>query len=181
MIVIWEAPALVAAANPKMPTDAERDAWWTALGGHAKEAHQAMGAMVASPDVAVALFKEKAAPIPASDKAVVARLIAGLDAEEFVDREKAAAALDRHGEAAADLIRQALEEDISTETRRRLQKTLRKIEDRTPESLRRMRAVAALEWIGTPAARELLRAQAAGAPAARLTKEANAALKRMGE
>jgi hypothetical protein len=40
-------------------------------------------------------------------------------------------------------------------------------------------AVATLEWIGTPAARALLRALADGAPRARLTVEARAALKRL--
>jgi hypothetical protein len=42
-----------------------------------------------------------------------------------------------------------------------------------------VRAVAVLEWIGSPAGREVLRALSEGAPLARLTREARAALQRL--
>jgi hypothetical protein len=47
------------------------------------------------------------------------------------------------------------------------------------ESLRRLRAVEALEQIGTPAARELLEVLAKGTPDAGLTWEAREALERL--
>jgi hypothetical protein len=46
--------------------------------------------------------------------------------------------------------------------------------------VRCLRAVAVLEDLGTPAARELLEGLAAGAPEARLTREAKASLRRLG-
>jgi len=48
----------------------------------------------------------------------------------------------------------------------------------SPDMLRRLRAVAALVMMGTPAARALLRRVAAGEPRARLTRDARAALAR---
>jgi hypothetical protein len=48
------------------------------------------------------------------------------------------------------------------------------------ETLRSIRAVEALEHIATPEARDLLDRLAAGAPEARLTREAKAALERLG-
>jgi hypothetical protein len=50
----------------------------------------------------------------------------------------------------------------------------------TGESLRSARVVEALEAIRTPAAKELLKTLAGGAPDARLTRDALAALKRSG-
>ena len=49
------------------------------------------------------------------------------------------------------------------------------------EALRSLRAIEALEHIETPEARDLLRKLAAGAPGARLTREAQAALDRLGK
>jgi hypothetical protein len=49
------------------------------------------------------------------------------------------------------------------------------------ERLRTLRAVEALELIGTPQSREVLRHLAGGAPEARLTREAEASLRRLGQ
>jgi hypothetical protein len=62
---------------------------------------------------------------------------------------------------------------------RRLEALLEKCDATSALAMRPHRAVATLEWIGTPAARALLHALAEGAPRARLTVEARAALKRL--
>ncbi len=56
---------------------------------------------------------------------------------------------------------------------------LAKCEERTTLSKQQHRAVAALEWIATASAVALLRRLADGAPAARVTLEARAALGRL--
>jgi hypothetical protein len=49
----------------------------------------------------------------------------------------------------------------------------------TPEELRDLRAVQALEYMGTPEARQVLSSVAQGAAGCRLTEEAQASLKRL--
>ncbi len=64
------------------------------------------------------------------------------------------------------------------EVRRRLQQIVDTLENK-PESLRAVRAVEVLEWIGTPDAVGLIRELADGAAEARLTREAVAARGRL--
>jgi hypothetical protein len=83
------------------------------------------------------------------------------------------------GEGAADALKAALTGKVSLETRRRLEVLLQKCAAPSAATLRHCRAVAALERIGTPEARVLLRTLADGPPASRLTVEARAALRRL--
>ncbi len=62
--------------------------------------------------------------------------------------------------------------------RRRLQQIVETIEKK-PDTLRAIRAVEVLEWIGTPEAVRLLGELANGAADARLTREALAAERRL--
>jgi hypothetical protein len=78
-------------------------------------------------------------------------------------------------------LRQALERRPSPETRRRLNDLLALPAGRLrgPEVLRALRATQALEYVGTPAARQVLAALAQGSPQARVTQEAKATLERL--
>jgi WD40 repeat protein len=181
-ILIWNAPRIPAPKDAKAPTAAQRDAWWTALGSHAKDAYQVMRQMADAPDDAVALLKERVRPVQPSDPDVVAKLIVQLDSKAYAERAKAQAELEKMGEGAAHLIKKALERNGSLELRRRLELLLRKCDTTNATSILAMqqhRAVTTLEWIGSPAARALLRTWAGGAPRARLIIEAQAALKRL--
>jgi hypothetical protein len=109
----------------------------------------------------------------------VAKLIVQLDSDTYAERVKAQTALEKMGEGAAHIIMQALEGKVSLELRRRLEALLRKCDATSTLGMQHHRAVATLEWIGTPAARALLQTLADGAPGARLTGEAQAALRRL--
>ena len=67
------------------------------------------------------------------------------------------------------------------EARERVRRLQRRIEIPLPPSelLRQVRAIEVLELIGTPDAKLLLRSLAGGAPEARLTREAKAAMERL--
>ena len=84
-------------------------------------------------------------------------------------------------EAAELALRKVLAASPTLETRRRAERLLGRLDPWAPppDRLRVSRAVEALEYIGTREARQLLRTLAHGAPEARLTQEAEAALKRL--
>jgi hypothetical protein len=177
-ILMWVAPTM-APGKATPPSAGERDAWWTGLGGEAKDAYKIIEQMLDVPEDAVALLKERVRPVEAGDPQVVARLIAQLDSKSFKERVEAENALEKLGEGAAHLLRKALDDKVSLELRRRLEALLLRCEATSTAGLQHHRAVAVLEWIATPAARDVLRTLADGAPQARLTLEARGALKRL--
>jgi predicted NACHT family NTPase len=111
------------------------------------------------------------------------RLIADLDSNRFAVRAAATRELEKLETSAASALREALQENLSLETRRRIEQLLGKLpleegEPRHSERLRISRAVGVLEHTGGAPARRLLEMLAQGPPPARLTREANAALGR---
>ena len=108
----------------------------------------------------------------------VEELLADLDGDAFETREAASRELARMRYRAEPMLRRALEGKPSLETRRRLQAILAEPNRPPREDLRRLRALAVLERLGTPEARRILEKLASGA-AARETREAQAALQRL--
>jgi WD40 repeat protein len=180
-LLIWEVPKLQPPDKTTAPTENERDAWWTALGGDAKDAYKIIEQMIDVPEAAVELLKKRVRPVELCDAKAAAKWIAKLDSDSFDERKQAHDALQEMGEGAAHLLKKALDDKPSLEMQKRLEELLSKCEETTTRSRQQFRAVATLEWIGTPVACELLRALAAGAPAARVTNDARAALKRLEE
>ena len=109
------------------------------------------------------------------------KLIAALDADDFEVRQKAVRELEDLGEGVADVLRRTKEHGASVEAARRAAELLAKLEaaEVTPQQLRELRAVRILEISGTPEARQVLRRLADGAPEARLSVAAKAALQRL--
>ena len=108
------------------------------------------------------------------------RLITDLDSDRFEVRDAAARELTQLGEQVEPALRRVLEGKPSPEARRRVEALLtgpRRV--RSPEGLRGLRAVQALECVGTAEARRVLEGLSRGAPEARLTREAKAALRRL--
>jgi hypothetical protein len=118
-------------------------------------------------------------PAPLPDPQRVVRLLADLDNEQFPVREKASRELRELRAPVEAALRQVLAGKPSLEARRRVERLLESLSEWSPEELRCLRAVEALEHSGTREACALLEVLAAGAPAARLTREAKAALERL--
>src|SRR5262249_36237914 len=147
----------------------------------AAKAQAAVGLLAANPDQAVPLLKQRLRPAAPTDPGRLRQLVADLDSNRFEQREQASRELKRLGEEAEPVLRKPLQGAPSAESRRRIDELLSTmapwvVED--PEALRRVRAVRALRQTAGPEARQILEKLAEGAPAARETKEARAALGR---
>jgi hypothetical protein len=128
------------------------------------------------PDVVVPFLRRSLKPaVP--DAAAVRRLVADLDGDDFTAREKAPRELEQQGPGVIPAVRQALTEGRSDEARRRLEAVLKRLGN---PRLRPARVVALVERVGTATALELLEDLAHGAEGSPETREARAALERMG-
>jgi WD40 repeat protein len=181
MALIWDVLGVLGAEREPTATlsDKELQQLWTALGDekNAAQAYQAMRRLLRDPAGAMRLLRENVRPVPATDEAQITRWIADLDSSEFAVREKAARGLELRGEAVEGALRKILEDRPSLEVRQRIKLILEKLQG--ANRLRMLRAVEVLEHLGTKDARQALKALAHGAPHARLTQDAKAALERL--
>jgi RNA polymerase sigma factor (sigma-70 family) len=180
--LIWDLTGR--AHQPPVPTATEVEMLWKHLGSEdAARAAQAIRQLAAAPDAAVPLLRRRLRPAPVVDEGHLARLMTDLESDSFANRQKALAELEKLGDQALPAYRKTLEGKPPLEMRRHLEHLLEKAGpawwDVSGERLRALRAVEALELAGTKEAREVLKTLAAGAPGARLTEEAKAALIRL--
>src|SRR5262249_51607264 len=147
----------------------------------AREAWKSIWSLTAGPKDALAIIVRNLQPVAPADPARLSRLIADLDNHDYATRESATRELGRLDVLAEPALRAALEGDVPQERRRRVEKLLEQLRGpiTTPETRQAVRAAAALEQMGTPEARQLLQRLGVGAPDARLTREAKAALERI--
>jgi WD40 repeat protein len=172
-VLVWDAAGRSAAAGP-LTEDRLGQLWFDLGGERAAVAGRALAALADSPRQARALLRKHLRPVAAADPRLVADLLGDLDNDDFRVRQKASEGLARLGEAAEPALRKLLEGNPSPEVRRTAEGLLGRLGG--PESLRRSRALEVLEWIGDE---ESLKTLAGGAPGARLTREAAAALERL--
>jgi hypothetical protein len=125
-------------------------------------------------------LEERLRPVQAVSRQRLARLIADLDADEYAVREKATRDVEALDDLAVPALAEAMRGRPGLEVRRRVEGLLERMaRGGSPARLRQIRAVAVLEQIGTPEARQVLQALAKGTPEARLTREAGASLERL--
>jgi hypothetical protein len=127
----------------------------------------------------LALLQERVQPVLVPDQEKLKQLLLDLEANDFSVREKATEDLEKLGELAGDALHKALEAKPSPETQTRIEQLLGRLADIRPEYIRALRALDALEQIGTPAARQVVERIAQGAPGALLTRSARGTLARM--
>src|SRR5262249_26769960 len=120
-------------------------------------------------------FRDRLFHVPIMSPNEMQQALVDLDSDQFARREAAATLLAEHSSDAERLLREALQMNPSAEKRRRIEKLLAA----PPAALRSLRAIEVLEQIGTPEARETLNKLAQGSTDARLTREAQASLKRL--
>ena len=111
----------------------------------------------------------------------VEQLIVKLNDDEPAVRDTATRELQKLGAQAELALRHALAGMPPLEARQRLEALLADLKDSppSPEELRQTRAIAVLEQIGSPQARQVLKTVAQGAALAPQTQQAQAALERL--
>lgn len=183
--LVWEVPA--SGDQPKAmelePSQAET-LWADLADGDATKAYQAVRVLSQVPKRAVPLLKDKVEAVPPPDARKLADMIADLDSNAFASRKKAEDELEKMGELAEDALRKALDAKPALEVQKRIESLLSKLATGgavSAHQLRTYRALEVLEAIGTPEAQEVLKTIAKGAPGARITKDAQGALNRLGK
>jgi RNA polymerase sigma factor (sigma-70 family) len=179
-VLVWDlAEVLRKMDRPKpaaLTPEGLRSAWADLADLDATKAYQAIGTMAAAPEQAVAWLREHLRAVRPAEPRRLLRLLADLDKDEFVTRERASAELAKIGEAAGPELRKALAGKPSPEFRRRAEQLLQDIDG---ERLRTCRAVEVLEQIGRPDSEAVIAVMSEGMPQAQLTREAQVALQRL--
>lgn len=155
--------------------------WERLADADAVKAGAAVADLIDHPDLAVALLRERLQPVPALNQKRVAALLTDLEAGSFDARKKANDELEKLVELAEPALQGRLDENPPLEVKMRLERLLEKARGpvTTPEQARALRAVQALEQIGSAEARQVLERIAGGAAESRVTQSAKDALRRL--
>jgi WD40 repeat protein len=160
-------------------TPGELEARWADLAGDdATKAYRAVWDLASSAET-VAFLRTHLQPAGAADAGQIDRWIRDLDSPNFTIRTRATRELDKLADLAEPALRKLLTGTPTDETRRRAEHLLRGLEQVSGERLRVVRALEVLEDQANPEARQLLTVLAGGAPEARQTRKARAALGRL--
>jgi WD40 repeat protein len=180
-LLVWDVGPRQMAPPGKLGAEQLAKAWADLAGADAPRAFQSRWALAGAPAEVLPLLKERLRPAQAADAQQVRRWLAALESDQFNVRRQAQAALEELGDLAEPALRQTLAANPTLEVRRRVEEILKQLRRPVsqPETLRSLRALGVLETIATAPARQLIEELAAGAPEARLTQEAKAALGRL--
>jgi dipeptidyl aminopeptidase/acylaminoacyl peptidase len=186
-VLIWDLAGRLKQTNAKQvklqPRELESQ-WNDLTDVDAAKAHQSIWALVDAAQESVPFLEtrlRKALSKDADREKRIAQMIAALDSDRFAEREKAMTELEALGDLAEPALRQALERQNSLEVHRRVERLLETLAGpiTSPETLQVVRAVEALERIGTPDARQVLETLAKAASQGQLVQDAKAALERL--
>jgi hypothetical protein len=182
-ILLWDTTGIL--RDGRLPAlrlaESELAAAWRDLSaGDARLAHRAGWKLVAAGRQAQEFLADKLRPVGKVEPHSLTRLVANLDSDQFAVRSRAARQLAELRETAEPALRRALADRPSAELRQQVQRLLDQLGPLAAERLREARAVAVLDRLGMPEARQVLKGLAAGLPEARLTQEAQVALERLG-
>jgi hypothetical protein len=178
--LVTAAADLTALVWDARPDERPKGPAWDALAGpDPRAAYQAIWALAGDPR-GPALVRSKVRPVPPVAPGRVRQWVADLGAPRYAAREAATTALRDLGLLAEPGLRAERARTTDEEVRTRIDGLLAGLSrERSAAELVGARAVAVMELAGTAEARVLMAEWAAGAPGARLTTDAAAALRRL--
>jgi WD40 repeat protein len=181
-VLIFDVAKAPGQVRPPDLADGAFESYWSDLGADdAAKAHRAIGALVAVPKRSVGFLQGKLKVAIRADAANIRKWLSDLDSGRFAVRQAAVKELEKVGDQVKAPIQKALSGKTTLEMRRRLEQLLTKLcEAPSGDTVRAVRAITALERIGSPEARRALEDLARGAPGARETEEAIVSLQRLG-
>jgi WD40 repeat protein len=177
-ILIWDLWELLGAVERRGEGGTER-AWADLASTDAAHAYRTIVQLARDKRSAVDLLGQRLRPVTDAKTHEAAAWLAQLGSPEFEVRSRATQRLGELREAALPFLERAREGRPPLEVWRRLEGLRGALDERSAESLREVRAVQVLEYIGTDEARRQLHRLAGGLPQARLTREAQGALGRL--
>lgn len=180
-ILVWDTGAIRDGHRNDKEDQKDLETLWNALADtDGPKAHAAMGQLVAMPERTVPLLAKRLQPVAAIPEERLQRWITELDSADFQARETATRELGRRSEQVEPALRLALSKHPAAETRKRIEHLLSASRPApSGAELQRLRAIRVLERIGSPEARRVLSTLKTGAPLARATADARAALERL--
>jgi WD40 repeat protein len=182
-VLIWDVSALsrLLPDLPPAPKDDELPALWEKLADRdAVAAHRAAWQLVAAGDRGIRFLASRMRPAPVADDKKVRQALANLDSNRPATRKRAYRQLEELLDQVQPVLRRERRKTTSAEVRKRLGELLEVSGViKSTESLRHVRAIAVLERIATPRAKQLLEQLARGATDAPETRQAKQALLRL--
>lgn len=176
-VFLWD---LHGGPRPPAPGRANLETAWTELlNSDSAKAFAAVKLLAAHPDCSIPFLRDVIGPVTPPDETKVAKLIADLDHKEFRKREQSTRELATLGERARGALRQASAGPLSPETRERIERLLSAEDRPSPEYIRQMRAIEAIEVAGGPESLKLLEHWGSGAAGTMFTRGAQSAAKRL--
>lgn len=180
-LITWDITGRARAKPVKLAAQ-QLEALWSQLGDDdPAKAWSAVWALDAATDQALALLQKRVQPAAEVEGQRLRQWIQDLDAQEFAVREKATQAIEKLGKSGEKALLALDLDKLPLEARRRVEQLLTVLakSKQTQEELRQLRAVAALEHIGSAAAQEVLKRLANGDADALLTHDARNSLQRL--
>jgi hypothetical protein len=184
-ILVWDVAQVTSQdrSRTSRPSAKELETLWERLAStRGTEAGEAMTRLEAVAGQAVPFLRGRLRPAPPIKAEGVKQLVAALEDQRYAVRKQAEGELEKLAERAEPFLHQRLKENPPLEARQRVERLFEKLAGfiSLPEAMGQLRAVEVLEHLGTAEAQVVLKELARGAPEARLTREAKAALKRLG-
>jgi WD40 repeat protein len=180
-ILTWDVTGAGARPQAGKLSEKQLEALWSQLGDDPAKSWPAVWTLVAAGDQAVRFLDKRLKPAPEQEGQRIGQWIADLDSADFAVRQKATLALEKLGKTAKVSLESAPLDTFSLEARRRVEQLLVKLAKAvpSPEEMQQLRAVAALEHVGTDLARQVLQRLMKGRPDALLTQDVRDSLERI--
>jgi WD40 repeat protein len=182
-VLVWDVAGRTDKYRPREAVnETKMDRLWETLKSRdASRGTEAVWDLMAAAPKAVPYLAVQLRPRQTPGPDQIRKWMKELQDEKFTVRERAHTELAKLEEIAEPYLKKALAEDPPLELRRRAEQLLRELSSLrpNPERLQVVRAMEALELIGTPEARAVLERMAGGAPGAEITLFAQRAIERL--